>query len=511
MLIVDPRSEIYDIPRAVHFDGEVMRIFQAMGLADGVSEISAPGKKISFTNGKNWKLFEQDLRVVPRHNGWFNNQFFNQPRLETCLREGVARYPNVTFRPGWAITSLDQSADEVSAQITCTGTDEKAVETQQTELISARYLLACDGANSLVRTLLEIPQEDLDCDEPWLVCDLMLDGKEAFDRSGFQICDPARPTTLIPCEGNHIRWEFMLNADNEIEGIEEEAAVRAMMAPHLWRLSPNLASEDGELVRAKVYKFHALIADTFQRGRVFLLGDAAHQTPPFLGQGLCAGVRDAYNLCWKLAGVIQGNHPASILETYTSERRPHVNQVITTAVAHGAIIQARNPFKAAVRDCYLMLGRAFPLLVSFLKFGEGWTLGPGLFGIDGAPSPGGPLGEPLPQGRVQQRRDGQPTATLWSDELLGSGYTLIGFNVDPASLLAKNRDYDGLSTLHIGPEANLQEIEGELMNWASEHAVDLALVRPDRQVFGICSKEADLTSQLTQLIDTLYRQVGRHS
>ncbi len=511
MLIVDPSSEIYDIPRAVHFDGEVMRIFQAMGLADAVSRLSAPGKKISFTNGKNWTLFEQDLSVVPRHNGWFNNQFFNQPRLEACLREGVSRYPNVAFRSGWALSSLDQVADKVRVQITYTGTDQTSIETEQTELVSARYLLACDGASSLVRTLLAIPQEDLHCDEPWLVCDLMLDGEEEFNRSGLQICDPARPTTLIPCEGNHIRWEFMLNAENEIEGVEEEAAVRAMMAPHLWRLSPNLTAEDGELVRAKVYKFHALIAETFQQGQVFLLGDAAHQTPPFLGQGLCAGVRDAYNLCWKLAGVIEGNHPASILETYTSERRPHVNEVITTAVAHGAIIQARNPLKATVRDCYLMLGRAFPFLVSFLKFGEGWNLGPGLFGIEGAPSPGGAVGEPLPQGRVQQRQDGQPTNTLWSDELLGTGYTLIGFDVDPASLLTKNRNYDGLSTLHIGPEASLQEIEGELMNWATEHAVGLALVRPDRQVFGICRKGPDLAPQLEQLIDRLYRQLEQHS
>ena len=159
-MIVDPSPEIYDIPRAVHFDGEVMRIFQAMGLADAVGRLSAPGKKISFTNGKNWTLFEQDLSVVPRHNGWFNNQFFNQPRLEACLREGVSRYPNVAFRSGWALSSLDQVADKVRVQITYTGTDQTSIETEQTELVSARYVLACDGASSLIRTLLAIPQED---------------------------------------------------------------------------------------------------------------------------------------------------------------------------------------------------------------------------------------------------------------------------------------------------------------------------------------------------------------
>ena len=341
-------------------------------------------------------------------------------------------------------------------QITYTGTDQTSIETEQTELVSARYVLACDGASSSFERYWQFRRRTCTATSPgWSVTSCLMERRNLIALA-CKFAIPARPTTLIPCEGNHIRWEFMLNAENEIEGVEEEAAVRAMMAPHLWRLSPNLTAEDGELVRAKVYKFHALIAETFQQGQVFLLGDAAHQTPPFLGQGLCAGVRDAYNLCWKLAGVIQGNHPASILETYTSERRPHVNEVITTAVAHGAIIQARNPLKATVRDCYLMLGRAFPFLVSFLKFGEGWNLGPGLFGIEGAPSPGGPVGEPLPQGRVQQRQDGQPTNTLWSDELLGTGYTLIGFNVDPASLLAKNRNYDGLSTLHIGPEASLQ-------------------------------------------------------
>ncbi len=477
-----------------------MRIFQAMGLEKEIGELSVQGEKIGFTNGHGWKLFEQDLTVVPRHNGWFNNQFFNQPRLEKCLREGVARYPNVTIRLGWALSEQNQFEDAVTVQLT------SAEETKEpkTESVVARYVLACDGASSSIRKALEIPQEDLRCDEPWLVCDLMLDDGQEFDRTGLQICDPARPTTLIPCAGSHIRWEFMLNAEDEFSSMEEEEAVRSLMAPHLWRLSPTLTKTDGDLVRAKVYNFHALIAKTFQQNRVFLLGDAAHQTPPFLGQGLCAGVRDAYNLCWKLIDVLNEKHSSELLETYTSERRPHVQEVINTAVKHGGVIQARNPLKAFVRDCYLMLGRVFPILVSFLKFGEGWNLGSGLFALQERPESGGPVGEPLPQGRVQRLRDGEPGATVWSDDLLGDDYTLLGFGVDPSPLACEYNECTWLRCLHIGVGGVAREVEGELMNWAEEHDISLVLVRPDRQVYGVCKHGSEM--EITQMLDTLYQR-----
>lgn len=512
ILVVEPNLEVYDIPRAVHFDGEVMRIFQAMGLADAISASSAPGKNIRFTNGRNWNLFEQDLTRVPRQHGWFNNQFFNQPQLEKSLRDGAAAHANVSVHLGWSVSALSQTADSVRVQLiraeSGSASGSAGEEAATTQTVDTRYLLGCDGASSTVRAALGIAHEDLQCDEPWLVCDLMLDGQEEFDRSGLQICDPARPTTLIPCEGNHIRWEFMLNADDEFSSMETESVVRGLMAPHLWRLSPYLTRSDGTLIRAKVYHFHALLAETFQRNRVFLLGDAAHQMPPFLGQGMCAGIRDAYNLSWKLIGVLRDGYAATVLATYTSERRPHVKKLIHTAVAHGGVIQARNPLKALLRDCYLMLGRALPWLVRFLKFGEGLPLGPGLFAVQGAPDQAGAVGSPIPQGSMTLLGEGSVPESVWLDDLLGSKYTLIGFGLEPRTYLSEGSQYPWLDTLHVGPTGRAVEATGELTNWATEHQIRLALVRPDRQVYGVCLEGAELEAELQNMLTALAQQLG---
>lgn len=509
---MEPSLEVYDIPRAVHFDGEVMRIFQAMGLAEAIGASSAPGKNIRFTNGRNWNLFEQDLTQVPRQHGWFNNQFFNQPRLEKSLRDGVAAHANVSVRLGWAVSTLSQTEDAVQVHLVRADSendpDSTDMEAAAAQTVDTRYLLSCDGASSGIRAALGIAQEDLQCDEPWLVCDLMLNGEAEFDRSGLQICDPERPTTLIPCEGNHIRWEFMLNSDDEFSSMEKESVVRELMAPHLWRLSPQLKSSDGTLIRAKVYHFHALLAETFQQDRVFLLGDAAHQMPPFLGQGMCAGIRDAFNLSWKLIGVLRDGYAAEVLATYTSERRPHVEQLIHTAVAHGSVIQARNPAKALLRDCYLMLGRAFPWLVRFLKFGEGIHLGSGLFASQGLPEISGPVGSPIPQGLMTLVDGSSSSQSVWFDDLLGSDYTLIGFGLEPQALLPEGDRPSWISTLRVGPSGDADELQGELMQWANRHQISLALVRPDRQVYGVCLKGADLQSELDAMLNTLRLQLG---
>ena len=514
VLVVEPSLEIYDIPRAVHFDGEVMRIFQAMGLASAAQAFSVQGQKLRFTNGRNWDLFEQDLTVVPRRHGWFNSHFFNQPRMEECLRNALAKHPNVTVRLGWSVSSLSQTDEGVTVQLVRAESDQVTDEVDQqaltAEVAQAHYLLGCDGATSKIRTALDIAYADLESDEPWLVCDLMLDEHKNFDRSALQICDPARPTTLVPCEGSHIRWEFMLNADDEFADMEEETVVRKLMAPHLWRLSSSLTPSDGKLVRAKVYHFHALLAETFQKNRVFLLGDSAHQMPPFLGQGLCAGIRDAYNLCWKLRGVVRGEYSHEVLATYTSERRPHVQELIHTAVALGGVIQAKNPLKALLRDCYLMLGRALPWLVSFLKFGEETPIGPGLFATEERFVPRGVVGKLIPQSTMKLCGADEAEETIWSDELLGCEYTLVGFGVEPDDLLPRGLQESWLHTLHIGPNGLADEVAGKLTHWAVSHGIALALVRPDRQIFGVCFVTApDPRAEVRDILNSLRQRLRR--
>ena len=157
-----------------------------------------------------------------------------------------------------------------------------------------------------------------------------------------------------------------------------------MMQPYLRHLGTNIGPEDGQILRSKVYQFHALLASQMRSNRVFLMGDAAHQMPPFLGQGMCAGLRDAENLAWKLAGVLRGHYAPSLLDSYHSERYAHVRAVIKQAVQIGKIIQTRNSVKAFMRDTFLRLGKLVPKLMSGIQFGQTWRLGDGLLADDRA-------------------------------------------------------------------------------------------------------------------------------
>ncbi len=499
VLVVDPNVDVYEIPRAVHFDGETMRIFQALGLAAEINSVAEEASGLRFTNGWNWPLFYQDLSMIERTHGWACDYFFNQPGLERKLRDGVRRYANVDVWLGWALANLTEHSTSVNVSL------RHATEHAQAREASCRYLLGCDGASSTTRALVDIALEDLECDEPWLVCDLILDEAQQHQRDAYQICDPARPTTLVPCAGSHIRWEFMLNADDEVDVLEHESRTREMMVPHLHRLSPSIDSDSGKLIRSKVYNFHAVVADSFQSGRVFLLGDAAHQTPPFLGQGMCAGVRDAYNLCWKLAGVLRADYSPALLDTYTSERRAQVREVVATAIKHGSVIQTRNRAKALLRDCFLMLGRAWPPLIGFLRFGEGWYIGEGLLSCDNPRAAGGAIGKPIPQPIVET---GHGKKRL--DELLGDNFSVIGIGVDPAAMINGDADRLPLTTLQIGKDSRIQEVDKSLRDWARGHGVSVAVIRPDRQVYGICNAATEdelrvqLSSLLARLDDTLF-------
>jgi 3-(3-hydroxy-phenyl)propionate hydroxylase len=266
-----------------------MRIFQALGLSEEIRLVSGTAQRMAFVNARGWTLASADVSRAPERHGSPTGNFFNQPLLERHLREGATRFPSLSVRLGWELSDLLQDADGVRVEI-------RSLRDGKRESVCCRYLLGADGASSRVRERCNFQLEDLQCDEPWLVCDWILEEGTPIQRTALQICDPRRPTTLVPCEGTHIRWEFMLRPGDDPEALEEESTVRAMMAPHVRHVSPQVTSQHGKLVRSKVYTFHGLVADRFRDGRVFLLGDAAHQTPPLLGQGLCAGVRDAHNL-----------------------------------------------------------------------------------------------------------------------------------------------------------------------------------------------------------------------
>ncbi len=496
-LVVEPNLDIYKIPRAVHYDGEAMRIFQSLGMIDEIRESSREPGSASFLNGFNWKIFHQDLSKSDRVHHWANSHFFSQPELEKLLRGRVNQCASVDHKLGWRLKDVDQDSNGVTIRIA-------EHEGQQTEAYRCSYLLGCDGAASSTRELANIPLTDLGCDEPWLVCDLMLEKSTEIKDEIYQICDPARPTSLIPCEPGHIRWEFMLNESDDPHEIEVEENVRALMAPYIARLNSQLTKDDGKLIRSKIYRFHALLADQFKRGRVLLLGDAAHQMPPFLGQGLCSGLRDTYNLSWKLGGVIRNQWDPKVLESYQSERQPHVEEVINLAIQHGEIIQTRNPLKATVRDLFLLLGRLFPPLIASIKFGQQWRLGKGIFSKDSLP-----LNRFMLRQCIITREHGEPALL---DDLLSDSFNLVGFDTDVDSLVSKhNIDFLGapLKTFNIGVHGQGIDETGTLQCWADDNQIAIALLRPDKQIYGLCyqNNAQSLSEQLADLLGQLKTQL----
>ena len=331
--VLEATSSVYHLPRAAHMDAEIMRVLDEIGVGDDVRPTCAPVSGMHFINADGEALVRFD---VPAGASFM----FYQPDLERALRAEVDRLPSVDVHLEHEVVGFEQHADHVEVTVRDLGTGRSRV-------LRARYLLGADGARSLVRKQLGVACEDLQLDQPWLVVDTLLTRPVELPGIVQQICDPARPTTFIPMCGRRRRWEFMLLPGETAQDMERPARVAELLAP--W-----VGPDDVEIVRAVVYTFHAVLAEQWRDRRVFLLGDAAHQMPPFLGQGMCSGIRDAHNLVWKLALVRRGLAPDALLDTYQEERAPHVRRIIETAVALGGLLQTTDPEVAAARDAAML-------------------------------------------------------------------------------------------------------------------------------------------------------------
>jgi 3-(3-hydroxy-phenyl)propionate hydroxylase len=295
-------------------------------------------------------------------------------------------------------------------------------------------------------------------------------------------CDPRRPTPHMPAPGNRQRWEFMLRPGETREQMEQPETIRALLAP--W-----CDARDCTIERTAVYRFHARIVDRFSKGRVFLAGDAAHITPPFVGQGLVAGMRDVANLCWKLASVAQGRAPQSILDSYDTERRPHARSIINMALMMGALVMPRNRLTALLVHGLMGTLHRLPYtraLLGDLKIKPSNRFRRGLF----RPGRGGARlvrGGQLPQGLVRRAPD---APCVPSDDCLGPTMTLVGFGCDPAAgldpqLLAAWRAAGGECVVlrHRGQTglAGWEDMTDSLVPGAAPVGW-VAVVRPDRTV-----------------------------
>ena len=442
-LVTDKSPSIYPLPRAAHIDHEIVRVFQELGIVDDVMAASRPAEQYDFLTADGQVLMRFLTKVSP--SGWPAANMIHQPSIEQALRHRIADLSTVDLKISWELLDYTESDRGVTARF-----QTPEGETQ----IQARYLIGCDGASSRVRMLSSASIEDLQFDEPWLVIDALVQDISRLPQINLQICDPARPTTCVLMGSGRHRWEFMLKSGETTDQVLDDGFIAQLLKP--WNVEGAIRLE-----RKAVYRFHALIADQWRNGPVFLAGDAAHQMPPFAGQGLCSGVRDAVNLAWKLSAVIKGEAGDSLLDTYQIERRPHVKAIIDLALMMGRTVCILDPHAADMRNKAMLAQRAnAPPDVA----GEGFAF-PALTGA-GILAGSAAAGELFLQPWHGDQR---------FDDVAGPGAWLI--TTQTAEPVAGIRLFDLT-------DPSMNGFAGSFKSWLAKHNVSSVLVRPDRYVFG---------------------------
>jgi len=457
VLAIEPQHEVYPLPRAAHVDHEVMRIFQALGVIDAVLPHMrvAPDYEFLASNGKPLIHFQRD--GLNGTGGWPVSYNVYQPGIERAVRTRLDALDDVTVELGSRFDALVEH-DDAGVVVRIDG--EHGPRT-----VRARYLAACDGARSPVREALGIGLDDLDFDEPWLVLDAWVPDESGFPESNIQFCDPERPTSFVHMGPNRLRWEFMLRADEDPQAMLHPENLETLLKP--WRAKGELNVE-----RTAVYQFHGLIADQWRKGSVLLVGDSAHQTPPFLGQGLCSGLRDAVNLAWKLDAVLDGADQA-LLDSYMREREPHCRFLITKAIEMGRVVCTFDRERAAARDAEMLANPLvsgpfiLPALVGALRHGDAMA------------------GLPFPQ--ATDPSEGR------LDDVLGAGAWLL--HTGQSGAVAATPGLRVVDVRRDLPPA-LGAAVAETIAATGGEAV---LVRPDRYVFG-SGNAADLVRAWADLV-----------
>ena len=481
-LVIDRISDIYDKPRAIALDHEIMRLFDNLGIAGEVSRYVAPFPASEHFGAQGQLIRRIDMVAEPYPQGYTPSMVFTQPPVEQVMRDHIASYPSVTVELGTTLVEIRQDARTATVLL--------KREDGTTREVSAEYVIACDGASSTVRQQLGISFDDLDFDEPWLVVDLLVHDAaiSKLPATAAQFCNPARPTTYIVGPGNHRRFEIMLRPAEDRHAMERPEQV--------WQLlSPWLSPDDATLWRAASYRFHALVARRWREGRVLLAGDAAHQQPPFIGQGMCQGLRDAANLTWKLARVLRGQSTAALLDSYETERSSHVRELTTRIKAIGRVICEQDPDAAAARDARILAeGGGAPRTITRQEIVPPLTQG--LL----ATTPNAANGTLFPQPWIVS--DG--TRALL-DRVAGTGWRLVldgRATLNSSTIDAATRDA-GINAITIGGNGWHEE-SAVVARWFERHGCSAALVRPDHYVYGVAKDKPELAALLTELNERLH-------
>jgi 3-(3-hydroxy-phenyl)propionate hydroxylase len=487
--VVEREKGIYDKPRAITADHEAMRAFQAAGLAEQIAATTRPHPGTDFVGVDGDVIKRFYPMPAPGPLGWEPTFMFYQPELERILREGVKRFDVDVFLEH-RVQSYRQESDTVDVVV--------VDPTDGVKVLRARSLLACDGARSAVRTQMNAPIHDLDFDEWWVVVDAQLHGDLDLPERCVQYCRPSRPGTYIVGPERLRRWEIKVLPGEAPESFNDPQ--------HLDRVLSSFVDTSGlQIQRVAIYRFHAVVAEQWRDGNVFLLGDAAHQMPPFMGQGLCAGVRDAYNFAWKLHAVLQGMANTSLLDTYGTERRPHVQTVVEHAKSFGLLIGELGLDAALERDRRLLVelasGKATTVRQDFIP-----GLSDGLIYKlqDGSPGPG--AGRLFPQPWVSS----SVLARARLDDLVRGRFYVVSTDkalaAETAKLLDTCRTLANSQVICLVDGEPVQEKvlacaeEGGLIRqWMASHGAVAAVVRPDGFAFGGARDMRELAQMLAAL------------
>jgi len=481
--VLEKWPQPYPMPRAVSVDGYAARVLATAGISEAISEFGVPGADYIVQNAAGETL----LRLVLSSDDEFGpprSTSIYQPGLEQALARRGEQLSALRVRRGQEVVQVADHGDGASLRT-------RNVVSGESSTLSARWVVGCDGARSVVRDQIGTTVTDLNFTIDWMACDLVPHRLADFPPANTQVADPTRPRVAATAGPRHRRWEFMRLASEPLESFSTEA--------NAWRLLElfGVGRDQAELERYAVYTLAARNADRWRRGRILIAGDAAHQMPPFAGQGMCSGIADAANLAWKLDRVLNGA-PGDLLDSYQRERQPDAQRAIEASVQLGRLICQTDPVAAAHRD-HAMIGRARNTAnraqaapIPAVRPAPG-----GFHHVAGDGTPGVGAGQLLPPIRV---RTGGTAASL--DDQLGIGFSLLLRQKDVLGPEAGDRlDEAGVRVVHVlSPDdraateaGTVVDVDGTLTGWLDSIGATAVLLRPDRYVYGTAVDSAGLT------------------
>ncbi|MCC1494322.1 bifunctional 3-(3-hydroxy-phenyl)propionate/3-hydroxycinnamic acid hydroxylase [Cognatishimia sp. F0-27] len=484
--IVEKWPDIYDRPRAVTMDAEVARILATLGIDCDTDPAFENHKELYY-----WKNADlEDLQIVDWESlapcGWHVTYWFNQPELEARLITMAKTIPSVTLLRGWTAIGLTQDDDGATLTIEDTATQSLV------RSLRGQFVVGADGANSFVRDQLDLKVIDKGYFFDWLILDMVPHGDYRTSPAQWQLCDPKRPTTIVPGGPGRRRWEFMVLPSEDPVAIAQPESAWRLLEP--WGLSP----ENATLERSAVYRFQARWAEHWVSGRCMIAGDAAHLMPPFAGEGMCAGLRDAVALAWRLSAILDHTLPVDLLKSYESERISHARHYIQFSQDLGEIICIVDPEEAAKRDARMMAELADrdhkPITGDLVK------LGPGIWCAE-TPS----AGELSPQGLVLHNG-----RTDRFDQAVGQGWFVLALNHPDGTVLSPAQaamfSRLGGRVVSVGPEGSgcdVTTLDTTYADWATETGASYAILRPDFYVAATAPDTTALAGCLSRLFEAL--------